>query len=260
MLARRKLPTEYCHWNRKWQAPFGRLPQFGHIMPNSRFNVRRRGPFGWQINNSTREFEYPWAYHAIARRGKGLSIVEIGGSLAGLQFVLAKEGHHVVNVDPGLKAGGLGWSLDEKLHARLCRCLDAPVQLIPNSLIEAGLKPASVDVLLCISALEHFSDDDLHSTAEELPRLLKPGGVVVMTVDLFLDTSPFCDRPSNRFGRNIDLKAFLQSASLQLVEGDPVELYGFDEFSTNNVLRSLAEYHVGRGYPCLAQCLTATLN
>jgi hypothetical protein len=31
-------------------------------------------------------------------------------------------------------------------------------------------------------------------------------------------------------------------------------LYGFDAFAPRAVLGELARYHVGRGYPALAQC------
>ena len=48
---------------------------------------RRKGPFGGQGNNSTREFEYPWCFHT-AKLETGMHVLEVGGGLAGFQFVL----------------------------------------------------------------------------------------------------------------------------------------------------------------------------
>ena len=62
--------------------------------------ARSCGPFAWQSNNSIRKFEYPWAYHTIRRQGSHLRVLEVGGGLSGLQFVLAAEGDEVINLDP----------------------------------------------------------------------------------------------------------------------------------------------------------------
>lgn len=257
MLAPKQISDYQRVWNRKWQAPFGGAPFTLTFLRNTSLDIRRRGPFAWQSNNSTRVFEYPWAYDQIHQRGKALTVVEVGGSLSGLQFVLAKEGHRVVNVDPGLAAGGRGWALDERMHSRLCRCYAAPVELIPTKLDMAGLADDCADVVMCISALEHFSDDDAASFAEQVSRILKPGGVLVMTVDLFLDLAPFTDRESNEWGRNMDLYSFLKRSGLDLARGDPSQLFGFLEFRANSVLSQLAQFMIGLHYPCLAQCLVA---
>jgi len=257
MLAPRRLPAHFAEWNRHWQAPYG-----GTGLPwplrCSRFDVRKRGPFAWQGNNSTREFEYPWAFHQIGAKGKNLTVVDIGGSLGGLQFVLARCGYRVINVDPGIKAGGLGWEVDPVVHQWLSRRLNAPVEIIPSTLSEANLPRHSADVVLSISSLEHFSDDDLASTADAIPKVLKDDGLVVMTVDCFLDVAPFTERRDNQWGRNVSIADLLKRAGLVLAEGRTSELNGFDDFRAGNILRNIAHYHVGAEYPCLAQCFTAT--
>jgi hypothetical protein len=120
--------------------------------------IRYLGPFAYQPNNSTRQFEYPWAYakvaeHCMANDGRRLRVVDVGGSLGGLQWVLAREGHQVVTVDPGLEARGVGWAVNAATHQAVSRALRAPVQLIPTTLAAASLPPASADVLLSVSTL-----------------------------------------------------------------------------------------------------------
>jgi SAM-dependent methyltransferase len=257
MLAPKQLPAEYEQWNRTWHAPFGRTPLRWELLRYTRLDIRRRGPFGWQPNNTTREFEYPWTYHTIRRLGKGLRIVEIGGGVSGLQFVLAMEGHDVTNIDPGLAAAGKGWELDSGFHRRLCQTYRSPVRLINKTTADAGLPDEFADVVLCVSAIEHFSDSEIADAAKHVSRLLKPTGLAVFTTDLFVDVVPFTDSPRNRYGKNVDVYRLLADAGLTLVDGRPDQLYGFPEFSPNQVLRNLSTHHVGRGYPCLAQCFTA---
>ena len=217
--------------------------------------VRRKGPFAWQINNGTRAFEYPWAHHAVTGHGCGLNVVEIGGGLSGLQFVLASEGHRVTNVDPG--QAEQSWQYDRRLHTRLCEAFRAPVTLVEATIGTANIPDASVDVLLCISALEHFPDADLAEFNRHAARILKPSGLAVLTVDLFLDVVPFCASASNRYGRNVNVHDMLRDASLQLASGNRVELMGFPEFDGDAILTNLNGYFRGIYGPALAQCLTA---
>jgi SAM-dependent methyltransferase len=199
-------------------------------------------------------FEYPWAYHAIRRLGSNLQILEVGGGLSGLQFVLAREGNLVVNVDPGQDS--LGWKYQSDLHGRLCRAFDAPVQLFPKTIDSLEVAPHSFDVVLSVSALEHFHDADLAMLADAIKLLLKPDGIVVVTIDLFLDLMPFSDRDHNEWGRNLNVKEFLCMAGLRLEGGNPAELLGFPEFNPAQIMGNLPTYLIGT-YPSLSQCVVA---
>ncbi len=260
MLARRNFPPAYHAWNHQWHAPYGRQSRLNSLLGTAALAARWRGPFAWQPNNDTRAFEYPWVHEQIAARGKALRILEIGGGLSGLQFVLAREGHHVVNVDPGLEAKGKGWALDSDVHARLARTYRAPVTLVPTTIDRATLEPASFDVILSVSALEHFATQDLNAFADAVPRLLRPSGAVILTVDLFVDLAPFSTRPANTFGTNLDLQALLNRAGLRLTHGDPAELHGFPGFDARAILGRLPEYLLGTGHPSLTQCVVAGLR
>lgn len=257
MIAPRTLPPAYAAWNARWGAPFGRPGYRRWPLRGTRLDARARGPFAYQDNNTIREFEYPWVHEQVTGLGPRRAVIDVGGSLGGMQYVLAAEGHDVTTVDPGLTAEGRGWEVSPVMHKRLSDCFAAPVRLVAKPLQDAGLPDASADAVLCVSAMEHFSPADLAAVAVHIPRVLKPGGLAVLTVDLFLDLAPFTDRETNVFGRNIDVRGWLAGAGLELVAGDPAELNGFPEFSANAVLRDLPKYHVGRKYPALAQCLTA---
>jgi SAM-dependent methyltransferase len=222
--------------------------------------VRYRGAFAWQTNNSTREFEYPWAYEQVAAIGSPLTVVDVGGGLAGLQFVLAREGHRVVNVDPGMSASGRGFELDPVVHADMARWLRAPVQLVPRPIQDADLAPGSVDVVLSVSAIEHFSPGDLRALSQEAGRILKPRGYLVMTVDLFLDLHPFTSKADNEFGVNVDIAAFLAGGGFDLVSGTPAELSGYPDFDSDRILRELPQFLIGRGWPTLTQLVVARLG
>jgi SAM-dependent methyltransferase len=225
------------------------------MKPSVHSEAKLCGPFCWQSNNSIRVFEYPWAYHAIRRRGSQLRVLEVGGGLSGLQFVLAAEGDYVLNVDPG--QNDLGWKYDGDLHQRLCRALKAPVQLFPKKIDSLEAPPHSFDVVLSVSALEHFPDADLAMLAGAMRRLLKPDGIVVMTIDLFLDLQPFSEREENEWGRNLDVREFLNMSGLRLDDGNPAELLGFPEFNPAQIMGNLATYAIGGGYPALSQCVGA---
>ena len=144
-----------------------------------------------------------------------------------------------------------------EFHRYLSTRLGASPRLIPTPLQDAELPDYFADVVLSISALEHFSESDLQAVFDQIPRVLKPGGIIVLTTDLFLDVSPFTESTSNCWGRNIDLCNWLASAGLETVVGNRAELNGFPEFDPRAILAKLATYNVGVNYPCLAQCLVA---
>ena len=106
---------------------------------------RARGPFAFQSNTSTRRYEYPWAFHEIEGLGPS-RILEVGGALSGLQFVLAKSGHEVHNVDPFFDYGeGVEGQYDVDPiaeHAALNRSFGTDVTLHRTTLPEANLTGA----------------------------------------------------------------------------------------------------------------------
>jgi SAM-dependent methyltransferase len=262
MIATRKLPDEYAQWNARWGAPFGRrwLDRLPVRVP---YRVRWLRPFrpwvgmfGFQINNSTREYEYPWCFHATPLK-PGMRVLEIGGSLAGFQFVLSSLGLEVVNVDPGEddKPRGKCWPLTLELHDKLNRSFGTSVTLRKCFIEEAGLDDASFDRVFAISVLEHIPQRPLTSLMSHVHRVLKPDGLLVATVDLFLDAKPFTEYESNAFGTNVDIRSLVFDHGFELIQGEPSELHGFGPFEPAAITRRVAAGELLKGnYPALAQC------
>ena len=255
MIGRRAMPAHFVEWNRRWGAPYGKRPR--HLLRGqaARFQVPKVvGPFGFQPDNSiTRRFEYPWAYHAVPL-APGMRAVEIGGSLAGLQFVLSKEGIRMINVDPGERAAR-GWPVNQESIGRLNRAFDTDVELRNCYIEEAALDGASVDLVYSISTIEHIPLDLLPSILAEVNRILVPGGRFVLTVDLFLDLEPFSYQTENITGRNVDVRWLVETSGLELEQGDRSELFGYPEFDPKQVMGNLFSYEYGHYYPSLAQAL-----
>ncbi len=259
MLAPRQMPREYLAWNRRWGAPRGRVlhrwlrrvPLLGRIVDRS---PRLASFFAFQPNNTSRRYEYPWAFHATPLV-PGMRALEIGGSLSGFQFVLAKSGLSVVNCDPGKAARGRGWPVTPTTFRALNDTFKTDVELRNTFLQDAGLADESFDRVFSISTIEHIPETELPALMQEIERVLKPGGYFIATVDLFLDLEPFtAGVTTNRWGTNIDISALCAATSMQRIIGDPPMLYGFDAFDAAAIRPRIPELLVG-SYPVLIQCL-----
>jgi SAM-dependent methyltransferase len=239
----------------RWGAPFGR--RWRKLMPKSYrplpVAARLVGPFAFQPNSVTRTFEYPWAFEALNLR-PGMQVLEIGGGLSGFRFVLARRGCSVVNVDPGDAARGKGWPVTPETFSHLNQRFGTDVSLENCFVEEAGLPTDSFDRVVAISVVEHIPPDDIVTLLDEIRRVLKPGGLFVMTLDLFLDVAPFTDKDANKYGSNISVKWLVDKSRLEMVHGDPQELYGFDEFDADRI-KSQADLLVGSPYPVMVQTL-----
>ncbi len=262
MLARSELPRDFRQWNDRWGVPFGRHRLPVQLLERTgspgraalaRPALRRwRGPFAFQWNTRTRAFEYPWVRDQLARAG-ARRVLEVGGALSGLQFALAAEGAHVVNVDPFLDYGSGAYEVDpEAEHAALNRAFGTSVELRRATLPDAR-PDGPFDAAVCVSTLEHLSPADVEATLAVVRDVVVPGGVVVLTVDLFLDLAPFTDRHENRWGRNVSIAWLEGLLGGALVAGERAELYGYPEFDPQRVLAELGSLAMGAEYPQLAQ-------
>jgi hypothetical protein len=76
-----------------------------------------------------------------------------------------------------------------------------------------------------------------------------------MTIDLFLDLAPFTDATRNKFGTNVSVEWLVRQSGLDLVQGEPRELYGFPGFDPGRIMAQKDTYYVGRGWPTMIQAL-----
>jgi SAM-dependent methyltransferase len=257
MLARRDLPTKYAEWNDRWHAPFG--PSW---VDESDFAARfaptvgpRLGPFGFQPNSDTRRFEYPWAFYATTLN-EGMQTLEIGGALSGFQFVLGRTGVRVVNVDPFHDYGSTTFypEAPRDLHAKINKWCGTNVELLVSTLEAATLPAESFDRAYCISTLEHMEPAQIRAAVREVQHVLKPGGIFVLTVDLFLDITPFTEKKRNKWGTNISVREVVDASGMHVIHGRQSELYGFEQFALERVQCEVSDYLVGE-YPVMVQTL-----
>ncbi|GHF28023.1 class I SAM-dependent methyltransferase [Streptomyces morookaense] len=271
MLARKELPPEFVEWNKQWGAPYGH--RSARLIEEGKRPVQRPaqavadpanpdyGPFAFQHASGTRVHEYPWMF-AAAGLEPGMRVLDVGGGLSGQQFVAAKAGCEVVNVDPSARDDYNVWTdpgylpLSPELHQRINDTFDTDVRLIAERIQDADLEPESFDRVLCLSVLEHLDPAEAKEVIEVCARLLRPGGLMVLTVDLFLDLKPFGVLEENMWGINQDVGAAIADSGLVLETGDPRELLGFPEFDLDHVVASLPEILIAPLYPVMSQSLT----
>jgi len=270
MLARKDLPAEFAEWNARWGAPYGN--RSARLIAEGKRPIQRPvealadpsnedyGPFAFQYASGTRVHEYPWAFSAAALE-PGMRVLDIGSGLSGLQFVVAQSGCSVVNVDPSARddynvwtdPGYLPLSLPE--HQLLNDTFGTDVRLVAEKIQDASLEPESFDRVLCLSVLEHVSLEEGVEILAAAERLLRPGGRMVLTVDLFLDLKPFGVLEKNMWGINQDVGAAVAATGLVLESGDPREILGFPEFDLEHVVKSLPDILVSSMYPVMSQSL-----
>jgi SAM-dependent methyltransferase len=211
------------------------------------------GCFAFQRNNTTRRYEYPWAFEAI-RPSTGLKVLEIGGSLSGFQFALDRAGCDVVNVDPGDESFAGRWRPTPANVTRLNSIFGTKVDFRPCYLAEARFPDASFDRVVSVSVFEHIPEDALAGILAEVHRVLRPGGLLILTVDLFLNVVPFEAACSNEYGHNVSVKWIVDTSRLELIHGDTRELFGYPDFDWRAIAGRRAQYLVGK-YPSMIQTI-----
>lgn len=261
MIGRQALPDRYQEFNARWGAPYGHAAAATAPLQKRLDNpTTEYGPFAYQIASGTRVFEYPWIFYNADLR-PGLRVLDVGGCVGGLQFVMAMEGCDVVNVDPfdegadGWPSGSLRYVVGPDRHDRLNETFGTKVELVRARLQDAELADGSFDRVVCVSVIEHVPQPDAEEMGAKIAALLKPGGLFVTTIDLFLDLKPFGVLDRNCYGTNLDVYRLVKASGLELVEGDPRELYGFPEFDRDRIVAELDELMVAPRYPVLTQSL-----
>lgn len=266
MIGRKQLPEAYLAWNDKWGAPFGYA---GNVLAkegrspyaNLRESMRdpgnaEHGPFGFQHNSYTRIYEYPWAYFNAGLE-PGMRVLDIGGGTGGLQYVAAMEGCEVVNADPAGRPDFNEWSDPQfaRRHDALNQVFLTKVELIPAQVQAIDLPAESFDRIFCLSVLEHVDPDEATEMVVASAGLLKPGGLLVLSVDLFLDLKPFGVLDRNLWGVNHNIHDLVSKSGLDLIAGDRTELLGFPEFDLDKIVGELDELLVSKVYPVMTQTL-----
>ena len=137
------------------------------------------------LHNFSRVWEYPYVYYHLSAYLKALPqtpkplVADVGSGVTFFPFALSKLGYQVIctDIDPICKKD---LSLARK-------CVLPSQGNVDFRLIEdrdIPFKDSECDALYCISVLEHIPD--IEKTLSEIARVLKPGGVCLITCDINL--------------------------------------------------------------------------
>jgi len=122
----------------------------------------------------SRIWEYPWLWFHLQDLPRNARVLDIGSERSPFPWYLASQGFDVIVSD----VTGDHWDTWEKASQRVevrprLRVLDSQ---------NLGLATGSVDVYESISILEHIPNKQ--SALEEAARVLKPGGLLLITFDI----------------------------------------------------------------------------
>lgn len=133
----------------------------------------------------SRLYEYIWCKRLIV---PGETVLDAGsGPNYPFQYELAENGCNVYSVDinPDIMNG--------KKHPNVTH--------IVASIDDMPIPDGSIDTVYCISVLEHLPYDTVKKVLQEFYRVLKPGGRLVLTLDITMDGRYSCIRkPEQLFG------------------------------------------------------------
>ncbi len=136
------------------------------------------------LHTWSRVWEYPYVYHHLKKWLSGYSnkamahVVDLGSGVTFFPFSIARLRTRVVCSDIDPICG------KDIYNAR--RYIPSEPGGIDFRLIKDDLpfKDQEVDAVYCISVLEHI--ETYERTVSEIARILKPGGLLILTIDLDL--------------------------------------------------------------------------
>jgi len=160
-----------------WFRPFLKIPAV----------KRRLGLDHW-----SRRWEYPWAM-LNANLQAGMHVLDVGSGGSPFPLYLGMSGFECYATDPNLDQGkpkknwrrriifllGItsGWYLSRKKRS-------LPVRYYPDSIQELSFPAGFFDRVFCLSVIEHIPQSDWILCMEQLSRVVKSGGRLVLTFDM----------------------------------------------------------------------------
>jgi len=136
------------------------------------------------LHNWSRIWEYPYVYYHLQKLLKNRnwvkdslpSILDLGSGVTFFPFAVEKLGYKVICIDNDpICVNDLNMAIHhfKKSEAISSKLSDGILIPVPEN---------SIDVLYCISVLEHI--ENIAPTINEVARVLKPDGVFILTIDI----------------------------------------------------------------------------
>lgn len=137
------------------------------------------------LHTCTRIWEYPYVYYHLKLWRRSLpkaelpTVVDLGSGVTFFTFAVALMLCNVIPIDLDPCNISSIHAVMEKWHS-----CDSKIFPIQGDVRNIPLLPNSVDCVYCISVLEHIPD--FEKTVTEMARILKPGGLCLITCDINL--------------------------------------------------------------------------
>lgn len=193
------------------------------------------GPIG-----PNKYWEYPWIA-ANLRLEEGMSVLDAGCGTSALQYLLAHAGVKMYGIDPYENVGWHG--IDRKLAERF----GCEIEYRREGIEKISYGDHMFDRVVCVSVIEHCragrvenenttpqteADRALHRQMMlEMIRVLKPGGILVLTTDLNIP------RSNSVLEANVNVQNLVSAPGAELVGNtSPEPFYGEEGFSVEQVI------------------------
>jgi len=193
------------------------------------------GPFGYK-----KYWEYPWALINLKLKA-GISVLDAGCGRSPVQYLMADLDIDVTGVD---LFEDVEWHGIDRQLARICR---RKIEYKKESLGNLSFADNTFDRVCCLSVLEHCrakieaNDKIVPQSSEdkawqrkiisELIRVLKPGGLLVITVDFNIP------RDNCLLESNIDVGNLYESVEAEIVGARcPESFFGETGFDRNVII------------------------
>ncbi|HET7321899.1 MAG TPA: class I SAM-dependent methyltransferase [Longimicrobiaceae bacterium] len=182
-----------------------------------------------------KRWEYPWALER-ADLEPGSRVLDAGSGDSIFPIYLARHGYRVTAVDLAFSG-----TLDA-LHG-------VDVDYVRADLTSLPQPDESFDAVFCISVIEHLPEGRIPFAMQQMRRVLKPGGRLLLTTDYYRDAEEevWYEGPDRRF--RVDWGFFDEARLRRLILGAPgFRLEGELDLAVDWETTSarMREYH---GYP-----------
>ncbi len=143
------------------------------------YNDPEPSPLHW-----SRQTEWPWVLTRGDFRPEH-TVLDIGGGWAVLQYALASRCRRVVTLDLDQDA------LDKA--AETARLLNVPnIEQVRGDARSLPYADGSFSRVVAVSTLEHIPEKGALRACREIRRVLSPGGLALITMDVTVDPKPDC--------------------------------------------------------------------
>ncbi len=156
------------------------------------------GPFGWY-----RHFEYSWALAQINYKYDKKTL-DVGSLNTFIPRYLTEKGLDVVSIDIDPKA--------VDFQKKVASSLKKPFTVYLQDVRQTNFSNNTFDQILAISVIEHIPDEGDMIAMQELHRIVKVGGIVVVTVpyDHYWTHEDIGLRPHNYFQRYYSIQSVIE--------------------------------------------------